>query len=91
VNKNRTHLLRSCAATALLSELSLDNSRARGSAANDEAVVAGFAADEHVALGEGDPRTRLLLNLRIALDKPWVVPLAEAGHQGGRGQGILDP
>jgi hypothetical protein len=41
VNENRTHLLRPCAATALLNELSLNNSRARSAAANDEAVVAG--------------------------------------------------
>jgi hypothetical protein len=31
--KNRTHLLRSCAATTLLNELGLENTRARSSAA----------------------------------------------------------
>lgn len=41
VNENRTHLLRPCAATALLNELSLNSSRARSFAANDEAVIAG--------------------------------------------------
>ena len=39
MNENRTHLLRPCAATAFLNELSLNNSRARSSAANDEAAV----------------------------------------------------
>src|SRR5215468_6587231 len=41
-NENRTHLLRPCAATALLNQPGLDNSRARSPAANDEAVVAGL-------------------------------------------------
>jgi hypothetical protein len=45
VNENRTHLLRPCAATALVNELSLNNSRARSSAANDEAVVAGIQVE----------------------------------------------
>ena len=35
--KNRTHLFRPCAATALLNELSMENSRARSSPSNDEA------------------------------------------------------
>jgi hypothetical protein len=43
--KNRTHLLRPCAGTALLNELSLKNNRARSSAANDEAVVAGILVE----------------------------------------------
>lgn len=42
MNENRTHLLRPCAATALVNELSLNNSRARSSAANDKAVAAGI-------------------------------------------------
>lgn len=45
MNENRTHLLGPCAATALLDELSLNNSRARISAANDEAVVAGIQVE----------------------------------------------
>lgn len=36
--KNRTHLLRPCAATALLNEISRNNSRAKSSATNDEAT-----------------------------------------------------
>jgi hypothetical protein len=43
--KNGAHLLRPCAATALLNELSLDNSRARSSAAKNEAVVAGMPVE----------------------------------------------
>ncbi len=43
--KNRAHLLRPCAATALLNELSSNNSRARSSAASDEAVVAGIEVE----------------------------------------------
>ena len=42
MNENRTHLLIPCAATALLNELSLNNSRARSSAANEEAVAGGL-------------------------------------------------
>ena len=45
MNENRTHLLRKGAATALLNELSLNNSRANSSAANDKAVVAGIQVE----------------------------------------------
>ena len=45
MNENRTHLLRPCAVTALLNELSLNSSRARSSAANDEAVIAGIQVE----------------------------------------------
>ena len=45
MNENRTHLLRPCAATALLTELSVNNSRARSSAANDEPVAAGIQVE----------------------------------------------
>lgn len=45
--KNRTHLLRPCAATALLNEISMNNSRARSSAANDEATDSTVARPRH--------------------------------------------
>ena len=49
--ENRTHLLKPCAATALLNELSLNNSWARNSAANDEAVGKLIHTSEYAGRG----------------------------------------
>ena len=70
VNENRTHLLRPGAATALLNELSANNSRARSPAANDEAVVAGIQVEGELPGFPDVDRGRIA--------RAWLVPSVAA-------------